>query len=126
MGQKISVDSATLMNKGLELIEACHLFSISEHFCYSCCSSTKYYSFHGAICGWITLAQMGNPDMCTPIAHALAWPQRLMTDVPALNLFETAQLNFQAPDNIKFPALKFSSSSHACGWVSTYNFECCQ
>ncbi|MFM6905103.1 MAG: 1-deoxy-D-xylulose-5-phosphate reductoisomerase, partial [Acinetobacter tjernbergiae] len=48
------------------------------------------------------------PDMCTPIAHALAWPQRLKTDVPALNLFETAQLNFQAPDNIKFPALNLA------------------
>jgi 1-deoxy-D-xylulose-5-phosphate reductoisomerase len=65
-----------------------------------------------------TLAQMGNPDMCTPIAHALAWPQRLMTDVPALNLFETAQLNFQAPDNIKFPALNLARQAMRAGGLT--------
>jgi len=95
MGQKISVDSATLMNKGLELIEACHLFSISEHF----------------------VTVVVHPQSIT-IAHALAWPQRLMTDVPALNLFETAQLNFQAPDNIKFPALNLARQAMRAGGLT--------
>ena len=108
MGQKISVDSATLMNKGLELIEACHLFSISEHFVTVVVHPQSIIHSMVQYVDGSTLAQMGNPDMCTPIAHALAWPQRLKTDVPALNLFETAQLNFQAPDNIKFPALNLA------------------
>jgi 1-deoxy-D-xylulose-5-phosphate reductoisomerase len=65
-----------------------------------------------------TLAQMGNPDMCTPIAHALAWPKRLLTDVPALNLFETAQLNFQSPDTVKFPALELARQAMRAGGLA--------
>jgi 1-deoxy-D-xylulose-5-phosphate reductoisomerase len=65
-----------------------------------------------------TLAQMGNPDMCTPIAHALAWPKRLTTDVPALNLFETTQLNFQAPDIVKFPALDLARQAMRAGGLA--------
>lgn len=105
MGQKISVDSATLMNKGLELIEACHLFSISEHFVTVVVHPQSIIHSMVQYVDGSTLAQMGNPDMCTPIAHALAWPERLQTSVPALNLFEYSQLNFQAPDIQKFPAL---------------------
>ncbi|MDS7929109.1 1-deoxy-D-xylulose-5-phosphate reductoisomerase [Acinetobacter sp. V102_4] len=105
MGQKISVDSATLMNKGLELIEACHLFSISEHFVTVVVHPQSIIHSMVQYVDGSTLAQMGNPDMCTPIAHALAWPERLQTNVPALNLFEYSQLNFQAPDIQKFPAL---------------------
>lgn len=105
MGQKISVDSATLMNKGLELIEACHLFSISEHFVTVVVHPQSIIHSMVQYVDGSTLAQMGNPDMCTPIAHALAWPERLQTNVPSLNLFEYSQLNFQAPDIQKFPAL---------------------
>ncbi len=82
MGQKISVDSATLMNKGLELIEACHLFSISEHFVTVVVHPQSIIHSMVQYVDGSTLAQMGNPDMCTPIAHALAWPERIATDVP--------------------------------------------
>lgn len=108
MGQKISVDSATLMNKGLELIEACHLFSISEHFVTVVVHPQSIIHSMVQYVDGSTLAQMGNPDMCTPIAHALAWPERLQTSVPALDLFEYSQLNFQAPDTQKFPALNLA------------------
>lgn len=118
MGQKISVDSATLMNKGLELIEACHLFSISEHFVTVVVHPQSIIHSMVQYVDGSTLAQMGNPDMCTPIAHALAWPERLSTHVPALNLFETAQLNFQSPDNIKFPALNLARQAMRVGGLA--------
>ena len=118
MGQKISVDSATLMNKGLELIEACHLFSISEHFVTVVVHSQSIIHSLVQYVDGSTLAQMGNPDMCTPIAHALAWPERLVTDVPALDLFEVTQLNFQSPDNIKFPALNLARQAMKAGGLA--------
>lgn len=105
MGQKISVDSATLMNKGLELIEACHLFAISEHFVTVVIHPQSIIHSMVQYVDGSTLAQMGNPDMCTPIAHALAFPQRLTTTVPALDLFALAHLDFYPPDTDKFPAL---------------------
>ncbi|XID75645.1 1-deoxy-D-xylulose-5-phosphate reductoisomerase [Alkanindiges sp. WGS2144] len=105
MGQKISVDSATLMNKGLELIEACHLFELPvERVTVVIHPESIVHSLVQYIDG-STLAQMGNPDMCTPIAHALAWPQRITAPVPALDLFKVQQLHFEAPDNTRFPAL---------------------
>lgn len=118
MGQKISVDSATLMNKGLELIEACHLFSISEHFVTVVVHPQSIIHSLVQYVDGSTLAQMGNPDMCTPIAHALAWPERLATDVPALNLFEVTQLNFQSPDNVKFPALNLARQAMQAGGLA--------
>lgn len=118
MGQKISVDSATLMNKGLELIEACHLFSISEHFVTVVVHPQSIIHSMVQYVDGSTLAQMGNPDMCTPIAHALAWPKRLATHVPALNLFETAQLNFQSPDLVKFPALDLARQAMRAGGLA--------
>ena len=118
MGQKISVDSATLMNKGLELIEACHLFSISEHFVTVVVHPQSIIHSLVQYVDGSTLAQMGNPDMCTPIAHALAWPERLVTDVPALDLFEVTQLNFQSPDNIKFPALNLARQAMKAGGLA--------
>ncbi len=118
MGQKISVDSATLMNKGLELIEACHLFSISEHFVTVVVHPQSIIHSLVQYVDGSTLAQMGNPDMCTPIAHALAWPERLVTDVPALDLFEVTQLNFQSPDNIKFPALNLARHAMKAGGLA--------
>lgn len=118
MGQKISVDSATLMNKGLELIEACHLFSISEHFVTVVVHPQSIIHSMVQYVDGSTLAQMGNPDMCTPIAHALAWPERLQTSVPALNLFEYSQLNFQAPDIQKFPALDLARQAMRAGGLA--------
>lgn len=118
MGQKISVDSATLMNKGLELIEACHLFSISEHFVTVVVHPQSIIHSMVQYVDGSTLAQMGNPDMCTPIAHALAWPERLQTNVPALDLFEYSQLNFQAPDNQKFPALDLARQAMRAGGLA--------
>ncbi|PSE42734.1 1-deoxy-D-xylulose-5-phosphate reductoisomerase [Acinetobacter nosocomialis] len=118
MGQKISVDSATLMNKGLELIEACHLFSISEHFVTVVVHPQSIIHSMVQYVDGSTLAQMGNPDMCTPIAHALAWPERLQTSVPALDLFEYSQLNFQAPDTQKFPALNLARQAMRVGGLA--------
>ncbi|MFI8145727.1 1-deoxy-D-xylulose-5-phosphate reductoisomerase [Acinetobacter sp. ABJ_C5_2] len=118
MGQKISVDSATLMNKGLELIEACHLFSISEHFVTVVVHPQSIIHSMVQYVDGSTLAQMGNPDMCTPIAHALAWPERLQTSVPALDLFEYSQLNFQAPDTQKFPALILARQAMRAGGLA--------
>lgn len=118
MGRKISVDSATLMNKGLELIEACHLFSISEHFVTVVVHPQSIIHSMVQYVDGSTLAQMGNPDMCTPIAHALAWPERLQTNVPALDLFEYSQLNFQAPDIQKFPALDLARQAMRAGGLA--------
>ena len=118
MGQKISVDSATLMNKGLELIEACHLFAISEHFVTVVVHPQSIIHSMVQYVDGSTLAQMGNPDMCTPIAHALAWPQRISTPVDALDLFVHQQLNFQQPDTIKFPALRLARHAMQAGGVA--------
>lgn len=108
MGQKISVDSATLMNKGLELIEACHLFSVAEQFVTVVIHPQSIIHSMVQYIDGSTLAQMGNPDMCTPIAHALAWPTRISTHVPALNLFDIQKLDFYPPDDAKFPALRLA------------------
>lgn len=111
MGQKISVDSATLMNKGLEFIEACHLFALPvERVTVVIHPESIIHSLVQYVDG-STLAQMGNPDMCTPIAHALAWPERIQTAVPALDLFITRQLNFEQPDEKRFPALTLAKEA---------------
>ncbi|MDN5445606.1 MAG: 1-deoxy-D-xylulose-5-phosphate reductoisomerase, partial [Pseudomonadales bacterium] len=115
MGQKISVDSATLMNKGLELFEACHLFSIEEHFVTVVVHPQSIIHSMVQYVDGSTLAQMGNPDMCTPIAHALAWPERIQTHVPALDLFKNHQLDFQAPDTHRFPALSLARQAMKTG-----------
>lgn len=117
MGQKISVDSATLMNKGLELIEACHLFSIKEHFVTVVIHPQSIIHSMVQYVDGSTLAQMGNPDMCTPIAHALAWPERIQTDVPRLDMFALAHLDFQSPDLVRFPALKLARQAMIAGGV---------
>ncbi|MBK0063378.1 MULTISPECIES: 1-deoxy-D-xylulose-5-phosphate reductoisomerase [unclassified Acinetobacter] len=118
MGQKISVDSATLMNKGLELIEACHLFSISEHFVTVVIHPQSIIHSMVQYIDGSTLAQMGNPDMCTPIAHALAWPERLDTHVAALDLFTHSHLNFQQPDVEKFPSLNLARQAMRDGGLA--------
>lgn len=114
MGRKISVDSATLMNKGLELIEACHLFHLDEQYVQVMIHPESIIHSMVQYVDGSTLAQLGNPDMCTPIAHALAYPQRISTDVPALNLFQQ-QLNFFEPDTVKFPALNLARQAIRTG-----------
>ncbi len=118
MGQKISVDSATLMNKGLELIEACHLFAIEEQFVTVVIHPQSIIHSLVQYVDGSTLAQMGNPDMCTPIAHALAWPERIQSHVPPLNLFVNNQLNFQEPDTSRFPALNLARQAMKVGGLA--------
>ncbi len=108
MGAKISVDSASLMNKGLELIEAHHLFGLPEprieviiH------PQSVIHSMVSYIDGSV-LAQLGDPDMRTPIAYALAWPARMVAPVQRLDLAKVAQLTFEAPDDARFPALRLA------------------
>jgi len=108
MGPKISVDSATMMNKGLELIEACHLFGVSHtrieivvHPQSIVHSMVEYDD--GSV-----LAQMGNPDMRTPIAHALAWPDRITSGAESLDFYNMKDFHFEKPDTEKFPCLKIS------------------
>lgn len=105
MGRKISVDSATMMNKGLELIEACHLFSMRPELVEVVIHpQSVIHSMVDYVDGSV-LAQLGNPDMRTPIAHALAWPQRMSSGVSALDIIATKQLDFAAPDLDRFPCL---------------------
>lgn len=113
MGRKISVDSASLMNKGLELIEACWLFDVAPSQIevvvhpQSVIHSLVQYT-DGSV-----LAQLGNPDMRTPIAHALAWPDRILSGVENLNLFEIARLDFEQPDLASFPCLQLAFDAAA-------------
>jgi 1-deoxy-D-xylulose-5-phosphate reductoisomerase len=115
MGAKISVDSATMMNKGLELIEAYHLFPVGldrlEILVHpqSVIHSMVEYRDRS------TLAQLGSPDMRVPIAHALAWPQRMASPCEPLNLAKIGQLNFEAPDFVRFPALALARAAIEAG-----------
>lgn len=105
MGAKISVDSATMMNKGLELIEAHHLFPVgSERLEIIVHPQSVIHSMVEYVDGSV-LAQLGTPDMRTPIAHSLAWPERMKTPCESLDFVEVARLDFEAPDLERFPAL---------------------
>jgi 1-deoxy-D-xylulose-5-phosphate reductoisomerase len=105
MGAKISVDCATLMNKGLELIEAFHLFPLPvEAFDVVIHPQSVVHSLVEYVDGSV-LAQLGSPDMRIPIAHTLAWPERMATPCERLDLVRTGQLSFTAPDLERFPAL---------------------
>lgn len=115
MGRKISVDSATLMNKGLELIEACLLFNLAPSRVEVVVHPQSIvHSFVEYLDGSM-LAQLGNPDMRTPIAHALGWPERLSSGVESLDLIRTARLDFEAPDVAKFPCLRLARSAAEAG-----------
>jgi 1-deoxy-D-xylulose-5-phosphate reductoisomerase len=115
MGRKISVDSASLMNKGLEFIEACWIFDLAPELVdvvvhpQSIIHSMVQYR-DGSV-----LAQMGNPDMRTPIAYGLGWPHRLEAGVAPLDLIVTARLDFEAPDEGRFPCLRLARESVARG-----------
>jgi 1-deoxy-D-xylulose-5-phosphate reductoisomerase len=105
MGQKISVDSASLMNKGLEVIEAHWLFSAPANKIEVVVHpQSVIHSMVRYIDGSV-IAQLGSPDMKTPIAYALAWPQRIAANVPRLDFNQLANLSFEAPDLSRFPAL---------------------
>lgn len=115
MGRKISVDSASMMNKGLELIEACWLFDakpaqveVVVH------PQSVIHSLVDYVDGSV-LAQLGNPDMRTPIANALAWPERIDSGVAPLDLFAIARLDFEAPDEQRFPCLRLAREAADVG-----------
>ncbi len=115
MGAKISVDSATLMNKGLELIEAFHLFPLgADAFDAVIHPQSVIHSLVEYVDGSV-LAQLGAPDMRVPIAHTLAWPERMETPCKRLNLVEIARLDFAAPDLDRFPALGLAKAALAGG-----------
>ncbi len=115
MGRKISVDSATLMNKGLELIEACWLFDTTpDHVEIVVHPQSVIHSMVEYVDGSV-LAQMGNPDMRTPIAHALAWPTRIESGVSSLDVIATARLDFEAPDEQRFPCLRLAREAFDAG-----------
>jgi 1-deoxy-D-xylulose-5-phosphate reductoisomerase len=108
MGAKISVDSATMMNKGLELIEAFHLFPVSpDQLEVVVHPQSIIHSMVSYVDGSV-LAQLGLPDMRTPIAYALGWPKRISAPAPRLKLAEIGQLTFYAPDEDRFPALRIA------------------
>ena len=115
MGKKISVDSATLMNKGLELIEACWLFNVSpDRIQIVIHPQSIIHSMVEYLDGSV-LAQMGNPDMRTPIAHALAWPERIDSGVDGLDFFKTNRLDFEEPDFERFPCLTYAYRAATTG-----------
>ncbi|WP_462382146.1 1-deoxy-D-xylulose-5-phosphate reductoisomerase [Pseudomonas sp. Marseille-QA0892] len=108
MGRKISVDSATMMNKGLEFIEACWLFDARpDQVEVLIHPQSVIHSMVDYVDGSV-LAQLGNPDMRTPISHAMAWPERIESGVSPLDLFTVARLDFQAPDLDRFPCLRLA------------------
>jgi 1-deoxy-D-xylulose-5-phosphate reductoisomerase len=115
MGAKISIDSATMMNKGLEVIEASRLFSIESARIEVLIHPQSV--IHGMVCyqDGSNLAQLGSPDMRIPIAHTLAWPARLRTAAPRLDLAAIARLEFFEPDEIRFPALRLAREALAAG-----------
>lgn len=115
MGKKISVDSATLMNKGLELIEASWLFSMPpEKIDIVVHPESVIHSLVQYVDGSV-LAQLGNPDMRTPIAHALSWPDRMTSGVDDLDLIELGRLNFESPDPVNFPCLRIALEAARVG-----------
>lgn len=119
MGQKISVDSATMMNKGLELIEAAHLFDLPESKIEVVIHPQSIIHSMVEYVDGSMLAQLGSPDMRTPIAHALAYPNRIEAGVKPLDLFDLAALEFIRPDLDKFACLRLAREAMQSGVVAT-------
>ena len=119
MGAKISIDSATMMNKGLELIEAVRLFPVPEPRVEVLVHPQS--TVHGLVqyADGSVMAQLGTPDMRTPIAHALAWPQRMAASVPRLDLVTLGRLDFFAPDPARVPALRLAREALRAGGGAT-------
>ncbi len=108
MGRKITIDSATMMNKGLELIEALHLFPVGpKQLDIVIHPQSIIHSLVSYVDGSV-IAQLGAPDMRTPIAYSLSWPERIKTPVEQLDLAKIASLSFEAPDETRFPAIKLA------------------
>ena len=115
MGRKISVDSATMMNKGLEIIEACWLFGMpADRVEVVVHPQSVVHSMVEYLDGSV-LAQLGNPDMRTPIANALAWPERIEAGVKPLDLFAQGRLEFEPPDLARFPCLRLAIEAWRAG-----------
>ena len=115
MGAKISVDSATMMNKGLELIEAGHLFGLaSDRLDVLIHPQSVIHSMVEYVDGSV-LAQLGSPDMRIPIAHTLAWPERMETPAERLDLARIGTLSFEAPDLDRFPAIRVAREAMEAG-----------
>lgn len=115
MGAKISIDSATLMNKGLELIEAYHLFPVSVEQLGVVVHPQSIVHCLVEFCDGSVITQMANPDMRTPIAYSLAWPERISAPTRRLDLVEIASLTFEEPDLERFPALALAQDALAAG-----------
>ena len=108
MGKKISVDSATMMNKGLEMIEACLLFNMQpDQIQVVIHPQSVIHSMVDYVDGTV-LAQMGNPDMRIPIAHAMAWPERFDSGAKPLNIFDVRRMDFEEPNLERFPCLRLA------------------
>jgi 1-deoxy-D-xylulose-5-phosphate reductoisomerase len=119
MGPKVTIDSATLMNKGLEVIEAYHLFPVGlERLAVLIHPQSIVHSFV-SYCDGSVLAQLGTPDMRTPIAGALAWPRRIATPVERLDLARIATLTFEAVDHERFPAVQLCRAALRRGGGAT-------
>ncbi len=118
MGQKISVDSATLMNKGLEVIEAFYLFPVSTDQLEVVIHRESVIHSMVEYCDGSVLAQLGSPDMRTPISYALAWPNRIKTPVERLSLPKLGKLTFAEPDTAAFPCLQLAMDSLKEGGAS--------
>lgn len=119
MGKKISVDSATLMNKGLELIEAYWLFDLDISDIEVVIHPQSVIHSMVSYADGSVLAQLGNPDMRTPIAHALAWPERIDAGVEPLDIFDVAKLEFEKPDLERFPCLRLCYEAIRTGGSAT-------
>lgn len=119
MGRKISVDSATMMNKGLEIIEACWIFQITTDRVQVVLHPQSVVHSLVEYADGSVLAQLGNPDMRTPIAYSLAWPQRIESGVEALDLFDVARLDFEPPDVERFPCLRLAQDAMRAGGTAT-------
>lgn len=117
MGKKISVDSATMMNKGLEMIEACLLFDMRpDQIQVVIHPQSVIHSMVDYVDGTV-LAQLGNPDMRIPIAHALAWPERFESGAKPLNIFDVGRMDFEEPNLERFPCLRLAYKAIAAGGI---------
>ncbi|NND92050.1 MAG: 1-deoxy-D-xylulose-5-phosphate reductoisomerase [Granulosicoccus sp.] len=115
MGPKISIDSATLMNKGLEVIEACQLFAVDVDDVQVVVHPESIVHSMVSYADGSVIAQMGQPDMRTPIAHALAWPERITSGVEPLDFFMVSGLHFEKPDTDRFPLLRVACEAQRQG-----------
>jgi len=115
MGRKISVDSATLMNKGLEVIEATLLFGLPESQVSVVVHPQSLVHSLVEYADGSLLAQLGAPDMRTPIAQALAWPERVVSGVQSLDLGQIGRLDFEPPDHVRFPSLELARAAARAG-----------